>query len=59
MVCVDCDDMGGSSQERSPVAQCFDYSEEFQVVDVVVVLRFDKGRRIVANGVSFVVFSSL
>ncbi len=39
--------------------QGLDYCEEFQIVDVVVSFGFDEGRRVVANGMTFVVFSPL
>ncbi len=59
MVRVNRDDVRGSCQEWPPVTQGLDYCEEFQIIDVIVSFSFDKGCRIIANGVLFVVFTAL
>ncbi len=59
MICVHCNDVRGSCQEWSPIAQGLDDCEKFQIVNVVVSFRFNEGCRIVSDRMSFVVISSL
>ena len=56
---VNCDNMRGSGQKGTPITQGFDNCEEFEIIDVIIKFSFNERRRVIANGMSFVVVATL